>query len=60
MILTGTRWRKKRRQNRVDLNTTKIRIADTAVASSVVDEFDNRDANSDYDLEEENNNLSSK
>ena len=60
MILTGTRWRKKRRQNRVDLNTAEIRIADTAVASSVVDEFDNRDANSDYDLEEENNNLSSK
>nr|WP_321498698.1 hypothetical protein [uncultured Methanolobus sp.] len=51
IMLTGTRWNRKRRQSRVNLNTADIRIADTAVASSIVNEADKNDVDSGSEME---------
>lgn len=53
MILTGTRWNRKRKQDRVNVNTADIRVADVAVASSVVDEVTNCDLGLGSGLEDE-------
>jgi hypothetical protein len=53
MILTGTRWNRKRKQDRVNVNTADIRVADVAVASSAVDEVTNCDLGLGSGLEDE-------
>jgi hypothetical protein len=52
MMATGSRWRKKRRQTRMNVNAAEIKVVDAVVTSSVVDEVDNQeDSGSDFEAE---------